>query len=157
MHIAHHVNITVLSKFRHKKGFHFFAKTASGFCFTEYRAPSSLSVAQLNSQKIKARLHIAPYTPKPKCVSGTICMKWNCAYAKTFAAVPGPVFPGHCSTATISLHTTVYPYNRRSMISGILSARHTGSLAFRLQKILFSDGTRALPQVLRHIKFYKKD
>ena len=68
--------------------------------------------------------------------------------------------------------------NRRSMISGILSARHTGSLAFRLQNIFsgntaeirlrndcgqraynfvvfpeLSNRTRALPQVLRHIKF----
>ena len=36
------------------------------------------------------------------------------------------------------LHTSVFIHtNRRSMVSGILSARHTGSLAFRLQKIFY--------------------
>ena len=94
--------------------------------------------------------------PKPKCVSGTICMKWNCASAKMFAAVPGSVFPATVQRQLFSLHTTVFIHtNRRSMISGILSARHTGSLAFWLQKIFkLSNRTRALPQVLHHTKLY---
>ena len=111
-----------------------------------------------NSKKIlkirKARLHIAPYMPKPKCVSGTICMKWNCASGKRlpllfrhprFTAVALPqLFRAGASQlplrGNLSLHTTVFLHtNRRPMISGILSARHTGSLAFWLQKNCFID------------------
>ena len=107
-----------------------------------------------NSKKIlkiiKARLHIAPYMPKPKCVSGTIGMKWNCASGKRlpllfrnprFTAVALPqllrdrFFTATAQRQLISTHKVFIHTNRRSMISGILSARHTGSLAFRLQKI----------------------
>ncbi len=116
----------------------------------EYHAPNTfLQHATMPRKKIKARLHIAPSMPKPKCVSGTICMKWNFASGKRLPPLSSRNFSS--LTYKVFLHT-----NRRSMISGILSARHTGSLAFRLQKIfLFSYRTRALPQVLRHNKFFK--
>ena len=93
---------------------------------------------------MKTRLPIAPYPPKPKCVLGTTGMK----YSRASVNRPLPQYCGNGSPATtILLHT-----DRRSMISGILSARHTGSLAFRLQKnFIFSNRTRALPQVPRPI------
>lgn len=54
-----------------------------------------------NSKKIlkiiKARLHIAPYMPKPKCVSGTICMKWNYlhSYKPAVDDLWHPLSPAH--------------------------------------------------------------